>query len=717
MKRNLLLLFVSIIISYNLHAQSAPVLNGNDTSPTYTTGASPLILFPNFTITSSSNIEGMKIYFSSGHHNDQDNLWFTVQNGISGSFVKSTGMLTLTGSASASTYETAIRSITYTNNSSTPSEDQRVLTISLSQSAYNTANGHYYEYVTGEFTWGQAVSGAAGKNLYGIKGYLATVTTQSENDFIRQKLAADGWLGGSDLGNEGVWSWRTGPETGTTFWTSTGGVQTFANWNSGEPNNAYPGEPYLQIYSSGSGLSAGKWNDLFASSEMGYVVEYGGTSGDPEVNLYTTTTLNVSAITTPSVSTSVASGISYTGAYLGGTVTSDGGASVSERGVVYSTTDASPTIGEGGVTKDANGNGTGSFGKSINSLSSGATYYYQAYATNSQGTSYGGVRSFIVYTPPVLTSGDATIVASSSASISGSITTVGNPTPTAHGLVWGTSSNPTTSLGTKTNEGSTSSTHGFSKYLEGLEPGTRYYYRSYSTNSLGTIYGEEKSFWTTPMTCYNITASDFVLNNNASLSGDIVTLTPNELNKNGSVWGKMRIDLDYDFKVTSSIYLGTDDGGADGIAFVLQPLSSNAGSSGGGMGYQGISPSYAVEFDTYYNGGADPTSNDHIAIVKNGEGSIAAHSPYSARSNLEDGNWHDAIFEWNATTKYFKVTYEGSVLFNVNIDLTSSVFNNNSNVYWGFTAATGGCKNLQRVDISEYCCSRAASTPANDNCL
>ena len=108
-------------------------------------------------------------------------------------------------------------------------------------------------------------------------------------------------------------------------------------------------------------------------------------------------------------------------------MTSDGGASVSERGIVYSTTDASPTIGEGGVTKDANGNGTGSFGKSINSLSSGATYYYQAYATNSQGTSYGGVRSFTVYTPPVLGTSDATIVASSSASISGSLTTVGNP--------------------------------------------------------------------------------------------------------------------------------------------------------------------------------------------------------------------------------------------------------------------------------------------------
>ena len=711
MKRNLLLLFVSIIISYNLHAQSAPVLNGNDTSPTYTTGASPLILFPNFTITSSSNIEGMKIYFSSGHHNDQDNLLFTNQNGISGFFVKSTGMLTLTGSASASTYETAIRSITYTNNSSTPNEEQRVMGISVNSSAYNPDNGHYYEYVSTALTWTSAKAAADECSLYGLKGYLATVTSQTENDFIKEKLSADGWLGGTDQAASDVWRWASGPEAGIQFWQglSNGSTTTYAYWNSGEPNNSGGAEYYLQIYSSGT--NPGRWNDLGTSSELGYVVEYGGTSGDPTVNLYTSTTLNVSAITTPFVTTAAASGIGYTYAYLGGTVTSDGGASVSERGIVYSTTDASPTIGEGGVTKDANGNGTGSFGKSINSLSSGATYYYQAYATNSQGTSYGGVRSFTVYTPPVLGTSDATIVASSSASISGSLTTVGNPTPTAHGLVWGTSSNPTTSLGTKTDEGSASSTHSFSRYLEGLEPGTRYYYRSYSTNSLGTTYGEEKSFWTTPMTCYNITASDFVLNNNASLSGDIVTLTPDALSQNGSVWGKMRINLDYDFKVTSSIYLGTDDGGADGIAFVLQPLSSNAGSSGGGMGYQGISPSYAVEFDTYYNGGADPTSNDHIAIVKNGEGSIAAHSPYSARSNLEDGNWHDAIFEWNATTKYFKVTYEGSVLFNVNIDLTSSVFNNNSNVYWGFTAATGGCKNLQRVDISEYCCSRAASTP------
>ena len=193
------------------------VLNGNDTSPTYTTGASPLILFPNFTITSSSNIEGMKIYFSSGHHNDQDNLWFTNQNGISGSFVKSTGMLTLTGSAAASTYETAIRSITYTNNSSTPNEEQRVMGISVNSSAYNPDNGHYYEYVSTALTWTSAKAAADECSLYGLKGYLATVTSQTENDFIKEKLSADGWLGGTDQAASDVWRWASGPEAGNSI--------------------------------------------------------------------------------------------------------------------------------------------------------------------------------------------------------------------------------------------------------------------------------------------------------------------------------------------------------------------------------------------------------------------------------------------------------------------------------------------------------------------
>ncbi|NOQ26217.1 MAG: choice-of-anchor D domain-containing protein [Bacteroidales bacterium] len=95
----------------------------------------------------------------------------------------------------------------------------------------------------------------------------------------------------------------------------------------------------------------------------------------------------------PTVTTSAAGSISTTSATLGGEVTSDGGAAVSERGIVYSTTDATPTIAEG-ATKDANGSGTGTYSESIGSLSPNITYYYNAYAINTEGTSYGTASSF-----------------------------------------------------------------------------------------------------------------------------------------------------------------------------------------------------------------------------------------------------------------------------------------------------------------------------------
>ena len=116
-----------------------------------------------------------------------------------------------------------------------------------------------------------------------------------------------------------------------------------------------------------------------------------------------TRTIAVIAVNVPTVTTTAASSISTTSATFGGEVISDGGAAVFERGVVYSTSDSTPTIGEGGVTKDTNGTGAGTFSKSIGSLNVNTTYYYDAYAINSEGTSYGGVRSFttIKATPTV----------------------------------------------------------------------------------------------------------------------------------------------------------------------------------------------------------------------------------------------------------------------------------------------------------------------------
>lgn len=99
----------------------------------------------------------------------------------------------------------------------------------------------------------------------------------------------------------------------------------------------------------------------------------------------------------PTITTASAISIATTSATLGGDVTADGGASVSERGIVYSSTDATPEIGEAGVTKDVNGTGIGEFSELISGLTAGTLYYVRAYATNSLGTGYG--EEIVFHTP------------------------------------------------------------------------------------------------------------------------------------------------------------------------------------------------------------------------------------------------------------------------------------------------------------------------------
>jgi len=90
----------------------------------------------------------------------------------------------------------------------------------------------------------------------------------------------------------------------------------------------------------------------------------------------------------PTVTTTSASANSSSDGTSGGNVTSDGGASVTSRGVCYSTSQ-NPT-----TPCTSNGTGTGSYSSSILGLSGSTTYYVRAYAINSAGTSYGSQTSF-----------------------------------------------------------------------------------------------------------------------------------------------------------------------------------------------------------------------------------------------------------------------------------------------------------------------------------
>ncbi len=131
-------------------------------------------------------------------------------------------------------------------------------------------NGHYYEYVGIASSFDEALIAASAASYNGLQGYLATVTSQAEQDFIYNSVTVSQiWLAGTDRDVEGTWAWVAGPEAGTVFWQN-GSTLTYANWNGGEPNNS-GNEDFLQGNWSGS-----RWNDTGVGTRIGYVIEYGG---------------------------------------------------------------------------------------------------------------------------------------------------------------------------------------------------------------------------------------------------------------------------------------------------------------------------------------------------------------------------------------------------------------------------------------------------------
>lgn len=184
------------------------------------------------------------------------------------------------------------------------------------------------------------------------------------------------------------------------------------------------------------------------------------------------------------------------------------------------------------------------------------------------------------------------------------------------------------------------------------------------------------------------------------------TLTNDEFNQSGSVWNINKINLTQSFDYKFNVYLGCRDGdGADGLVFVLQPISTSIGSVGGGLGYQGITPSIGVAIDTWQNINDNDPPADHLSIHRNGDlvhGSAnnLAGPITTAGGNIEDCQWHVLQITWDALTKKFTAVIDQRDTATTTIDLVTAVFNGNPEVFWGFTGSTGGSRNWQRFCTS-----------------
>ncbi len=139
-------------------------------------------------------------------------------------------------------------------------------------------NGHWYDviWIEAGLTWEDARTLAARDG-----GYLATLTSSDENDFVWEFLNAglapgtqypSYWLGGyqTELTDEpdGFWVWVTGE------------AWIYETWHPNEPNNGVGGtQHYLHYWDT----QWGEWDDMENRAHMGgYVVEFGNPIAQPE---------------------------------------------------------------------------------------------------------------------------------------------------------------------------------------------------------------------------------------------------------------------------------------------------------------------------------------------------------------------------------------------------------------------------------------------------
>ena len=303
------------------------------------------------------------VIISENYEDGEDKLqWNTSlasSYGLTVNFQSSTGILSINGSATAREYESFLRSVNYVNTENdrtartlyTGVDREFILALGFGSLCDDLIGRevsgirHFYCYVenttdgrgawnktnlsgNNQLWWGQARLRAENSTYYNLSGYLATITSDAENDYVLDKIRDSGgnpiaaWFGGTDnSGGESVlsnasennWVWAGGPERNTVFFTDDGNSSNdaYVNWRNNEPNNCcggmynndydnssletnehYPnaaGEHYTQFSNAISGT--GYWNDLFVPGvtyspfqTIGYVLEFSTNFPSPTIS-------------------------------------------------------------------------------------------------------------------------------------------------------------------------------------------------------------------------------------------------------------------------------------------------------------------------------------------------------------------------------------------------------------------------------------------------
>jgi len=142
-----------------------------------------------------------------------------------------------------------------------------------------TVGTHTYEFYNVPCYFDDAQQFSENKTYDGEKGYLVTIASPEEADFLSVWLGSNKvgtvWVGAKDA-QEGEWKWIGGPEKDQVFWANGATANDkFANWNEGEPNNV--GDEDCGVFS-----VTGRMNDAACrlGPKLSFIVEYGSDAAD-----------------------------------------------------------------------------------------------------------------------------------------------------------------------------------------------------------------------------------------------------------------------------------------------------------------------------------------------------------------------------------------------------------------------------------------------------
>jgi hypothetical protein len=368
-------------------------------------------------------------------------------------------------------------------------------------------------------------------------------------------------------------------------------------------------------------------------------------------------------------------------------ITSDGGAEITSRGVCWSIR-PDPTVSD---SKTTDSTGVGTFTSRLTGLTAGTTYHARCYATNSTGTSYTNEIIFSTKpTLPTLNTIPLSLITISSAVSGGNINYDGGSPITARGVCWGIVVNPVVSL-LKTVDGQ--GVGSFTSNITGLTPATTYHVRAYATNSLGTGYGSDFVFSTKPVLPILTTSPASEINSStATCGGNITSDSGNNITSRGVCWSTSP-------NPTAALSTKTSDG--NGIGSFVSYIT----------GLSGNTAYYARAYATNSAGtayGNQITFTTTSALPTNG---LVAYYPFYGNANDESmyAN-HGSVVGASLTTDRFgmanRAYYFDGIVNHIVIPGGLPVTNSFSISFWAYCENSSGYSNV--------ICDGSSNASAND---